>query len=114
MWTGTGTAISLLASAFKDVAFMDVRLAMVSDADVVLAPRPPAAARVRRDRRDGGRCESTTGYPAIGLFWLRVRADGPSGWEVSDERMGPLSIKTQAREADPERGDFHKSKEAGR
>lgn len=42
MQTGAGDAIRLADSAFKDVAILDDRTAMVSDADVVLAVQPPA------------------------------------------------------------------------
>jgi NAD(P) transhydrogenase subunit alpha len=42
MQAGAGAAIRLADSAFKDVAIFDDRIAMVSDADVVLAVQPPA------------------------------------------------------------------------
>jgi NAD(P) transhydrogenase subunit alpha len=42
MQTGAGRAVHLPDAAFKDVVFMDDRLAMVADADVVLAVQPPA------------------------------------------------------------------------
>ena len=42
MQSGAGEAIKLADSAFKDVAIVDDRLAMVADADVVLAVQPPA------------------------------------------------------------------------
>jgi NAD(P) transhydrogenase subunit alpha len=42
MQAGAGDAIRLRDSAFKDVAIVDDRMAMVSDADVVLAVQPPA------------------------------------------------------------------------
>ena len=42
MQTGAGDAISLPDSAFKDVAFIADRKALVADADVVLAVQPPA------------------------------------------------------------------------
>ena len=42
MQSGAADAIKLTDAAFKDVAFMDDRKALVSDADVVLAVQPPA------------------------------------------------------------------------
>jgi NAD(P) transhydrogenase subunit alpha len=42
MQAGAGQSIHLADAAFKDVVFADDRLAMVSDADVVLAVQPPA------------------------------------------------------------------------
>jgi NAD(P) transhydrogenase subunit alpha len=42
MQSGAGDAIKLGDAAFKDVAFIDDRRALVSDADVVLAVQPPA------------------------------------------------------------------------
>ena len=42
MQTGAGDAIKLTDAAFKDVAFIDDRKALVADADVVLAVQPPA------------------------------------------------------------------------
>jgi NAD(P) transhydrogenase subunit alpha len=42
MQSGAGDAIKLTDAAFKDVAFMDNRKELVSDADVVLAVQPPA------------------------------------------------------------------------
>jgi H+-translocating NAD(P) transhydrogenase subunit alpha len=42
MQSGAGTALRLADSAFQDVAFMDDRKALVSEADVVLAVQPPA------------------------------------------------------------------------
>ena len=42
MQAGAGAAIRLADSAFKDVAILDDRTAMVADADVVLAVQPPA------------------------------------------------------------------------
>jgi NAD(P) transhydrogenase subunit alpha len=42
MQAGAGEAIKLADSAFKDVAILDDRTAMVADADVVLAVQPPA------------------------------------------------------------------------
>ena len=42
MQTGAGDAIKLADSAFKDVAFIADRKALVADADVVLAVQPPA------------------------------------------------------------------------
>ena len=42
MQSGAGDAIKLTDAAFKDVAFIDDRNALVSDADVVLAVQPPA------------------------------------------------------------------------
>jgi NAD(P) transhydrogenase subunit alpha len=42
MQSGAGDAIKLTDRAFKDVAFIDDRHALVSDADVVLAVQPPA------------------------------------------------------------------------
>ncbi|MFM9925164.1 NAD(P) transhydrogenase subunit alpha [Variovorax sp. H27-G14] len=42
MQTGAGRAVHLPDAAFKDVVFMEDRLAMVADADVVLAVQPPA------------------------------------------------------------------------
>ena len=42
MQSGAANAIKLTDAAFKDVAFMDDRKALVSDADVVLAVQPPA------------------------------------------------------------------------
>ena len=42
MQTGAGHAIKLADAAFKDVAFIDDRKALVADADVVLAVQPPA------------------------------------------------------------------------
>jgi NAD(P) transhydrogenase subunit alpha len=42
MQSGAGDAINLGDAAFKDVAFIDDRKALVSDADVVLAVQPPA------------------------------------------------------------------------
>ena len=42
MQSGAGDAIELTDRAFKDVAFIDDRHALVSDADVVLAVQPPA------------------------------------------------------------------------
>ena len=42
MQTGAGDAIKLADAAFKDVAFIADRKALVADADVVLAVQPPA------------------------------------------------------------------------
>jgi NAD(P) transhydrogenase subunit alpha len=42
MQSGAGDAIKLCDAAFKDVAFIDDRRVLVSDADVVLAVQPPA------------------------------------------------------------------------
>ena len=42
MQAGAGDAIRLADSDFKDVAIVDDRIAMVADADVVLAVQPPA------------------------------------------------------------------------
>jgi NAD(P) transhydrogenase subunit alpha len=42
MQSGAGDAIKLGDAAFRDVAFIDDRKALVSDADVVLAVQPPA------------------------------------------------------------------------
>ena len=42
MQSGAGDAIKLTDAAFKDVAFIDDRKALVADADVVLAVQPPA------------------------------------------------------------------------
>src|SRR5271169_5709624 len=42
MQAGAGNAVKLTDAAFKDVAFMDDRTELVSDADVVLAIQPPA------------------------------------------------------------------------
>jgi NAD(P) transhydrogenase subunit alpha len=42
MQSGAGDAVSLVDDAFKDVAFIEDRHALVSDADVVLAVQPPA------------------------------------------------------------------------
>jgi hypothetical protein len=42
MQSGAGDAIKLADAAFKDVAFIDDRKALVADADVVLAVQPPA------------------------------------------------------------------------
>ncbi len=42
MQTGAGAAIKLSDAAFKDVAFIADRTALVRDADVVLAVQPPA------------------------------------------------------------------------
>ena len=42
MQSGAADAIKLTDAAFKDVAFMDDRKVLVSDADVVLAVQPPA------------------------------------------------------------------------
>ncbi len=42
MQAAAGDAIKLADSAFKDVAILDDRIAMVADADVVLAVQPPA------------------------------------------------------------------------
>ena len=42
MQSGAGDAIKLTDAAFKDVAFIADRKALVSDADVVLAVQPPA------------------------------------------------------------------------
>jgi NAD(P) transhydrogenase subunit alpha len=42
MQSGAGEALRLPDSAYKDVAILDDRTAMVSDADVVLAVQPPA------------------------------------------------------------------------
>ncbi len=42
MQTGAADAIKLGDSAFKDVAFLDDRAALLADADVVLAVQPPA------------------------------------------------------------------------
>jgi NAD(P) transhydrogenase subunit alpha len=42
MQAGAGAAIKLSDSAFKDVAIVDDRTAMVAEADVVLAVQPPA------------------------------------------------------------------------
>ena len=42
MQAGAGDAVKLSDSAFKDVAIVDNRTAMVADADVVLAVQPPA------------------------------------------------------------------------
>jgi hypothetical protein len=42
MRTGAGAANNPLGATFKDVAFTDDRVALVSDADVVVAMRPPA------------------------------------------------------------------------
>ena len=42
MQAGAGDAIKLADAAFKDVAILDDRTAMVADADVVLAVQPPA------------------------------------------------------------------------
>jgi len=42
METGAGDAIKLFDAAFKDVAFVTDRRALVGDADVVLAVQPPA------------------------------------------------------------------------
>jgi len=44
MQSGAGAAIRLADAAFKDVAICDDRIAMVADADVVLAVQPPALA----------------------------------------------------------------------
>jgi NAD(P) transhydrogenase subunit alpha len=44
METGAGEAANLPDSAFKDVAFIEDRRAMLADADVVLAIQPPALA----------------------------------------------------------------------
>ena len=54
MQSGAGDAIKLTDAAFKDVAFMDDRKVLVSDADVVLAVQPPALDVIERDegRRD--------------------------------------------------------------
>jgi NAD(P) transhydrogenase subunit alpha len=46
MESGAGAAIDLDDSAFKDVAFVSDRAALVRDADVVLAVQPPALAVV--------------------------------------------------------------------
>jgi NAD(P) transhydrogenase subunit alpha len=46
MQAGAGEAIRLADAAFKDVAICDDRIAMVADADVVLAVQPPALAVV--------------------------------------------------------------------
>jgi NAD(P) transhydrogenase subunit alpha len=46
MQSGAGEAIRLSDAAFKDVTISDDRLAMVADADVVLAVQPPALAVV--------------------------------------------------------------------
>ena len=53
MQSGAGDAIKLTDRAFKDVAFIDDRHALVSDADVVLAVQPPRTGRDQRD--EGGR-----------------------------------------------------------
>src|SRR5271156_2809720 len=42
MQSGAGDAIKLTDTAFEQVAFIDDRKALVSDADVVLAVQPPA------------------------------------------------------------------------
>jgi len=42
MQSGAGDAVKLSDTAFKDVAFIDDRKELVSDADVVLAVQPPA------------------------------------------------------------------------
>jgi len=42
MQTGAGAAVKLIDAAFKDVAFIADRKALVRDADVVLAVQPPA------------------------------------------------------------------------
>jgi NAD(P) transhydrogenase subunit alpha len=42
MQTGAGAAIKLADGAFKDVAFVDDRKALLADADVVLAVQPPS------------------------------------------------------------------------
>ncbi len=42
MQTGAGAAIKLADDAFKDVAFVEDRGALLADADVVLAVQPPA------------------------------------------------------------------------
>jgi NAD(P) transhydrogenase subunit alpha len=44
MQSGAGDAVKLRNGAFKDVVFMEDRLAMVADADVVLAVQPPSLA----------------------------------------------------------------------
>lgn len=44
MQAGAGEAIKLADAAFKDVAILDDRTALVSEADVVLAVQPPALA----------------------------------------------------------------------
>jgi NAD(P) transhydrogenase subunit alpha len=44
MQAGAGDAIKLADSAFKDVAILDDRAALLTDADVVLAVQPPALA----------------------------------------------------------------------
>jgi NAD(P) transhydrogenase subunit alpha len=44
MQTGAGEAIKLADAAYKDVAILDDRNAMVADADVVLCVQPPALA----------------------------------------------------------------------
>lgn len=46
MQSGAGAAIRLADSAFEDVIILDDRIAMVADADVVLAVQPPALAVV--------------------------------------------------------------------
>jgi H+-translocating NAD(P) transhydrogenase subunit alpha len=42
MQTGAGDAVKLIDTAFKDVTFISDRIALVRDADVVLAVQPPA------------------------------------------------------------------------
>jgi H+-translocating NAD(P) transhydrogenase subunit alpha len=42
MQTGAGDAVTLIDTAFKDVTFISDRIALVRDADVVLAVQPPA------------------------------------------------------------------------
>jgi NAD(P) transhydrogenase subunit alpha len=44
MQSGAGDAVKLRDSAFKDVVFMEDRLEMVADADVVLSVQPPSLA----------------------------------------------------------------------
>ena len=44
MQAGAGEAIKLADAAYKDVAVLDDRNAMVADADIVLCVQPPALA----------------------------------------------------------------------
>jgi len=52
MQSGAGEAIHLMDASFKDVAFIDDRKTLVSDADVVLCVQPPAL-EVINDMKEG-------------------------------------------------------------
>jgi len=51
MQSGAGDAINLGDGAFTDVAFLDDRHALVTDADVVLSVQPPSLAVVDAMKR---------------------------------------------------------------